>query len=87
MMVMNEAHLLNTRGQNFRVDFQQIGWVCTRLEHRIPMIAVTTTLHVGGPTNRVRKLLEFKGGRHHVIRRSSYRPDIKLIFRATRSGL
>ena len=87
MMAVDEAHLLNTWGQSFRKDFQQIGWVRARFQHSIPIAAVTATLQVGGPTDRVRKFLGFEDGRHHVIRRSNYRPDIKLIFRTMKNGL
>jgi len=87
MMAVDKAHLLNTWGQSFRKDFQQIGWVRARFQHSIPIAAVTATLQVGGPTDRVRKFLRFEDGRHHVIRRSNYCPDIKLIFHTMKNGL
>ena len=60
MMAVDKAHLLNTWGQSFRKDFQQIGWVRARFQHSIPIAAVTATLQVGGPTDRVRKFLGFE---------------------------
>ena len=86
-MAVDEAHLLNTWGQSFCKDFQQIGWVWARFQHCIPIAAVTATLQVGGPTDRVWKFLGFEDGHHHVIQRSNYCPDIKLIFRTMKNGL
>jgi len=87
MMAVDEAHLMNTWGQSFRKDFQQIGWARARLASRVPMAAVTATLQVGDPTEWVCKFLGFESGRFHTIRRSNYQPDIRLIFRTMTRGL
>ncbi|KIM51544.1 hypothetical protein SCLCIDRAFT_1224439 [Scleroderma citrinum Foug A] len=79
--------LMNSWGQSFRKDFQQIGWARARLGSRVPMAAVTATLQVGDPTERVCKFLGFESGRFHTIRRSNYRPDVQFIFRTMTRGL
>ncbi|KAH7887349.1 hypothetical protein F5I97DRAFT_1859693 [Phlebopus sp. FC_14] len=86
MMAVDETHLMNTWGQGFRKDFNEIGAVRARFPKRIPIAAVTATLQTGGPTERVCKFLGFRHGRHHIIRRSNFRPDIKLVFRTMKSG-
>ena len=87
MMAVDEAHLMNSWGQSFRKDFQQIGWARARLGSRVPMAAVTATLQVGDPTDRVCKFLGFESGHFHTIRRSNYQPDVQFIFRTMTRGL
>ena len=87
MMAVDEVHLLNTWGQSFRKAFQQIGWTRARFQNRIPTAAVTATLQVGTLTDRVKTFLGFEDDHCHVMRRSNYRPDIKLIFCTMKNGL
>ena len=87
MIAVDEAHLLNTWGESFRKAFQQIGWTRARFQKRVPTAAVTATLQVGTSTDRVRTFLGFEDPHCHVIRRSNYRPDIRLIVRTMKSGL
>ena len=47
MVGVDEAHLINSWGSNFRKDFRQIGWTRLRLLNRVPTLAVTATLQVG----------------------------------------
>ena len=87
MVGVDEAHLINSWGSNFRKDFQQIGWTRSRLLNRVPTLAVTATLQVGEPTTQVCRTLGFQHGTHEIIRRSNLRADIRLLFRTFQSGL
>lgn len=83
---VDEAHLLNTWGQSFRRDFEQIGLMRARFEPRPLLIALTATLQCGPWLRSVCHFLGLHDNHYHLIRRSNMRYDIRFIFRTVRSG-
>ena len=85
LLVVDEAHLLDSWGNSFRKAYQQIQYVRARLETSMVAIAMTATLLPGDQTDRV---CEFIGLRsHHTVRRSNRRPEIQLLFRILSHGV
>ncbi|KAI0361859.1 P-loop containing nucleoside triphosphate hydrolase protein [Trametes cingulata] len=83
---VDEVHLLNTWGRTIRPDFEQIGPMRSRFEHRPLIIALTATLLAGEPTRSVCRFLGLHQGHYHLIRRSNMRYDIRFVFRTVQSG-
>ncbi|TFY59485.1 hypothetical protein EVJ58_g5747 [Rhodofomes roseus] len=81
---VDEAHLLDSWGAQFRPLFREIGNVRARLPGNPILIALTATICPGPQTKTV---MEFFGMRQcHVIRRSNARYDVRWIFRTTDAG-
>ena len=77
----DEVHLLNTWGASFRKDFQQMGFVKARMtEHHNPWILTSATVRDGVPFDNICRLLGLNNN-FHLIRRSSFGPDVRIIFR------
>jgi superfamily II DNA helicase RecQ len=83
---VDEIHLLDTWGQEFRKAFQQIGYMYARLPHRTTLIATTATLLAGPQTARVCSFLNIDPD-FHLIHRSNVRPDLQILFRTLTTGL
>ncbi len=83
---VDEAHLLNTWGQSFRRDFEQIGLMRTHFDNRPLLIGLTATLQRGPWLRSVCHFLGLHDGQFHLIRRSNMRYDIRFVFRTVRSG-
>ncbi|KAJ7853175.1 hypothetical protein B0H14DRAFT_2354449, partial [Mycena olivaceomarginata] len=77
----DEFHLLNTWGASFRKDFQQTGFVKARMDDRHnPWVLTSATVRDGAPFDNICRLLGLNDN-FHLIRRSSFRPDIQILFR------
>ncbi|KAJ7443746.1 P-loop containing nucleoside triphosphate hydrolase protein [Mycena galericulata] len=78
----DEVHLLNTWGVSFRKDFLQMGFVHARMtgSHN-PWILTSATVRDGAPFDNICKLLGLNDSNFHLIRRSSARPDVQILFR------
>ncbi|KAJ7201498.1 P-loop containing nucleoside triphosphate hydrolase protein, partial [Mycena haematopus] len=78
---VDEVHLLNTWGVTFRKDFQQLGFIQARMDDsHNPWILTSATVRDGAPFDNICRLLGLNGN-FHLIRRSSFRPDIRFLFR------
>ncbi|KAJ7672978.1 P-loop containing nucleoside triphosphate hydrolase protein [Mycena polygramma] len=78
----DEVHLLNTWGACFRKDFLQMGFVKERMSGRHnPWILASATVREGAPFQNICRLLGLEHTDFLLIRRSSARPDVQLLFR------
>ncbi|KAJ7699249.1 P-loop containing nucleoside triphosphate hydrolase protein, partial [Mycena rosella] len=78
----DEVHLLNTWGQSFRKDFLQVGFAKARMSGRHnPWILTSATVRHGAPFDSICRLLGLDQTDFHLIRRSSARPDVQILFR------
>ncbi|KAJ6480035.1 P-loop containing nucleoside triphosphate hydrolase protein [Mycena vulgaris] len=78
----DEVHLLNTWGSRFRKDFGQMGFVKARMPDRHnPWILTSATVRKGRPFDSICALLGLHEDDYHLIRRSSARPDVQILFR------
>ncbi|KAJ7441583.1 hypothetical protein FB451DRAFT_1441182 [Mycena latifolia] len=77
----DEVHLLNTWGVTFRKEFQQMGFVKARMDERHnPCILTSATVRDGAPFDNICRLFGLNKN-YHLIRRSSFRPDVRILFR------
>ncbi|KAJ7779877.1 hypothetical protein B0H16DRAFT_1300097 [Mycena metata] len=77
----DEVHLLNSWGASFRKDFQHMGFVHARMDERHnPWLLTSATVRDGAPFDNICRLLGLNKN-FHLIRRSSFRPDIRILFR------
>ncbi|VDB97671.1 unnamed protein product [Peniophora sp. CBMAI 1063] len=85
---VDEIHLIDTWGRDFRKAFKNIGAVRARLPKRVVLAAVTgTLLAVGGQTERVCHDLGLRKGHFFMLRRSNLRHDLQLQFVTLTHGL
>jgi superfamily II DNA helicase RecQ len=76
------VHLLNTWGASFRKDFLQMRFVHARMSSsHNPWILASATVRDGAPFQNICRLLGLDQADFHLIRRSSARPDVRLLFR------
>ncbi|KAJ3506751.1 hypothetical protein NLJ89_g6696 [Agrocybe chaxingu] len=80
-IAIDEVHLLNSWGTDFRPAFQQIAYMRARFQRRVILFAMTATLRKGKPMDSILGFLGFHSGGYDLHRRSNARPDIQLIFR------
>ncbi|KAI0348728.1 P-loop containing nucleoside triphosphate hydrolase protein, partial [Trametes cingulata] len=83
---VDEIHLLNSWGLEFRPVFRQIGDWRPRLHEDAILIGTTATLRPGLPTNTVTEFLRFRTSKTHVIRLSNARYDIQHCWLLMQSG-
>jgi hypothetical protein len=79
-LAVDEIHLLDSWGAEFRVSFTQIGEVHARMPAWTVLIGVTATLIAGPPTKRVLDFLKLREGHYHLIRRSNIRRNLRIAF-------
>jgi superfamily II DNA helicase RecQ len=85
--VIDEVHLINEWGLDFRISFKMIGLF---VRGRLPptsVVALSATLAPGKDTNEVCKSLGLYGNSFHLIRRSNERPNVQLILQVLTPGL
>jgi superfamily II DNA helicase RecQ len=70
LLVVDEAHILNTWGAAFRKVYRQIGWIRACL-HDVVLLALTATMRDRKPIENVCEFLGLHQGRFHLIRRSN----------------
>lgn len=84
---VDEIHLLNTWGQTFRREFEQIGLMRARFTPSRPvLVGLTATLQSGPWFRSVCHFLGLHPGHFYLIRRSNMRYDIRFAFRTVLSG-
>ncbi|KAL1943189.1 hypothetical protein VTO73DRAFT_4264 [Trametes versicolor] len=84
---VDEVHLMNTWGQSFRREFEQIGLMRARFTVNHPcLIALTATLQTGAWFHSVCHFLGLHDGHFYLIRRSNMRYDLRFVFRTVESG-
>ncbi|TCD64684.1 hypothetical protein EIP91_003798 [Steccherinum ochraceum] len=84
---IDEAHLLNSWGLQFRKTFTQLGFVRARMASHVKIIAVTATLMDGKPFNNVCDTLGLVRGQFHLVHRTNVRPELRMVFRRLSHGL
>lgn len=85
---IDEVHLINEWGTNFRIDFKVIGlFVRGRLPVHISIVGLSATLAQGTDTTAVCQTLGLFEGQFHMIRRSNERPNIQFIMETLSHGL
>ncbi|KAI0040281.1 P-loop containing nucleoside triphosphate hydrolase protein, partial [Auriscalpium vulgare] len=84
---IDEVHLLDKWGANFRKAFLEIGYVRACLPEQVRLVALTATLLDGERKHRVLRFLGLKPGQFHCIHRSNMRYDIQPIIRTLSVGL
>ncbi|KAJ7115601.1 P-loop containing nucleoside triphosphate hydrolase protein [Mycena crocata] len=78
----DEVHLLNTWGSSFCKDFLQMGFVKARMQDvHNPWILTSATVRDGASFENICRLFGLDHSDFHLIRRSSARPDVQLLFR------
>ncbi|KAF4596164.1 hypothetical protein EYR40_008154 [Pleurotus pulmonarius] len=84
----DEVHLLNSWGRSFRKDFQQMGFLKSRMhEKHNPWILTTATCQMGDPFDSICTFLGLESGRFHLIHRLNRRSDIQILVRELLSGI
>jgi superfamily II DNA helicase RecQ len=79
---VDETHLIDSWGPEFRPAFKQIGdFLKGRCPSRISVFALSATLEPGAVTRSVCKSLGFQRGMFHLYRRSNERPNIQILLR------
>ncbi|EGO02457.1 hypothetical protein SERLA73DRAFT_69962 [Serpula lacrymans var. lacrymans S7.3] len=86
-LAIDEIHLLDTWGNDFRQVFQQIGYMASHFPSRVVMIALTATLPTGPPMQQVCNFLGLKPGWFHLVHRSNIRPDLRIVIRELTHGI
>jgi superfamily II DNA helicase RecQ len=86
VIVVDEAHLLNTWGKSWRKAFTQIGWVRARFNN-VVLVALTATMRGGEYIGSVCHFLGLHRGQFHLIRKSNVHPDVQVLFRTLYSGI
>ncbi|KAJ7488752.1 hypothetical protein B0H11DRAFT_1720310 [Mycena galericulata] len=85
---IDEAHLINEWGADFRVSFKMIGiFVRGRLPPSTSVVALSATLAPGKDTKDVCKSLGLYGDSFRLIRRSNERPNVRLSLQVLTHGL
>jgi superfamily II DNA helicase RecQ len=84
---VDEVHMIDTWGNQFRKAFRQIGFVRARFFDDLVVIALSATLRKGKPLRTVCATLGFREGDFHLLRRSNLRHDIQIIIREIRSPI
>jgi superfamily II DNA helicase RecQ len=85
---VDEAHLINEWGEEFRLDFRHIGsFLRARLPSTLSITALTATLQPGQPTQSVCDSLGFIPGNFFEFRRSNERPNLQFVLEALTHGL
>lgn len=85
---VDEAHLINQWGHDFRDAFKHIGsFFRSRLPSSVPTLALTATLQPGPPTTSVCQSLGFRPGNFHCVRLSNERPNIQFLTQKLTHGL
>ncbi|KAF7339867.1 p-loop containing nucleoside triphosphate hydrolase protein [Mycena venus] len=85
---IDEVHLINEWGPDFRPSFRMIGiFVRGRLPPSTSIVGLSATLAPGKDTAAVCKSLGFYGNSFHLIRRSNERPNIQFIVQTLTHGL
>jgi superfamily II DNA helicase RecQ len=87
LLGVDEVHMINTWGLQFRKAFRQIGFIRARFFDDTVVMALTATLRKGKPVQSVCNTLGFREGQFHLIRRSNLRHDIQIIFREVQSPI
>jgi superfamily II DNA helicase RecQ len=78
----DEVHLLNVWGPHFRKDFLRMRFVKARLnDTHCPWILTSATIRDGPPFKNICTLLGLRATPLHIIRCSTYRAEIQLLFR------
>ncbi|KAJ7436294.1 P-loop containing nucleoside triphosphate hydrolase protein [Mycena latifolia] len=85
---VDEAHLINEWGIEFRLAFQLIGlFLRGCLPSWISIIALSATLAPGQPTTAVCESLGLYGATFHMIRRTNEHPNVQFIMQTLQHGL
>ncbi|KAF9478507.1 hypothetical protein BDN70DRAFT_808755, partial [Pholiota conissans] len=87
LLGIDEAHVLDPWGKDFRQAYRQIGLLRNRLPAHTSLVAVTATLCPGKETRSLCSALNLKPGAYHEIRQSSERPNVRMIFKTLTHGL
>lgn len=78
LAAIDEVHLINEWGPDFRTAFNLIGpFLRGRLPITAAVVGLTATLQPGPPTESVCKALGFFPGQFHHIRRSNERVNVQ----------
>ncbi|KZP21704.1 hypothetical protein FIBSPDRAFT_1019528 [Athelia psychrophila] len=85
---VDEAHLINEWGDEFRLKFKLIGsFLRGRLPPNHSICTLTATLQPGEPTESVCKSLDFLPGKFYEFRRSNERPNLQFVLEVLTFGL
>lgn len=84
---VDEIHLLNSWGLEFRPVFCQIGDARLHVSEGTVVIGTTATLRPGSPTDNIVDFLCLKMSSANTIRLSNARYDIRHCWRVMRSGI
>ncbi|KAJ7490551.1 hypothetical protein FB451DRAFT_621844 [Mycena latifolia] len=85
---VNEVHLINEWGIEFRLAFKTIGlFLRGCFPSWISLIDLSATLAPGQPTTAVCESLGLYGGNFHLIRRTNERPNVQFIMHTLQHGL
>ncbi|KAF9233097.1 hypothetical protein BU15DRAFT_9983, partial [Melanogaster broomeanus] len=80
-LAIDEAHVVNQWGHDFRQAYSQIGIIRKRIGHNVPILAATATLVEGPERNFVCASLGLDAGSFYFERQSCERPNIRMVFR------
>ncbi|KAK7455874.1 hypothetical protein VKT23_010911 [Stygiomarasmius scandens] len=76
---VDEVHLINEWGRDFRIAFRLIGkFICGRLPSNASVVGLTATLLPGDPTSSICKSLGFFRGHFTLIHCSNERSNMQL---------
>lgn len=76
---VDEVHLCNSWGEDFRLCFRQIGFARAHLPKRVVLTLATATLAEGAPSDNIYHFFGLREGKFHLIRRSNLCSDIQVL--------
>ncbi|KAH9829868.1 P-loop containing nucleoside triphosphate hydrolase protein [Rhodofomes roseus] len=81
VFVMDEAHLCDLWGADFRKAFSDVWTIRSRAPEHVAFMALSASVEPGRQTAQVLRCLGFRRGRYHMDRRDCERININIIFR------
>lgn len=87
LLGIDETHVVVPWGKDFRQAYHQISALRRRLPSHTALVAVSATISPGKEFNTLCSTLELKCGQYHLIRESSERPNVRMVFKTLTHGL
>ena len=87
LLGIDDTHVVVPWGKDFRKAYHQISALRHHLPPHTTLVAVSATISPGKEFNTLCSTLELKPGQYHLIRESSERPNVRMVFKTLTHGL